>query len=277
MKPTRDRGFALLVVLWSLVLITLLTTQILASGRTALTLAGNLRDAAEARASDDGAINEAIFHLLSSGADHWPADGSPHVLGTSDITLTIRINSLAGKINPNLASTALLAALFQACGAEPSQAKQLAISIIAWRSIAISKSDTQALLATYRRANLPYGPPGQPFADLSELADVIGMPPSLLVKGLPHMSLYQSGDPDPTLADPVVRQALGLSGQAGTNSKAYEGNFPVVSIDAQVDGPGKLAVGRNAIVSLAGADAAPPFQVLSLSDDGGATSSDINP
>ncbi len=277
MKPGRDRGFALLVVLWSLVLITLLTTQILASGRTALTLAANLRDAAEARASDDGAINEAIFHLLSNGANHWPADGSPHVLGSGDVTLTVRINGLAGKINPNLASTALLAGLFQAVGGAPSQANQLANAIIAWRSPAISKSATQALLANYRRANLPYGPPGQPFADLSELADVIGMPPSLLAKALPYMSLYQSGDPDPALADPVVRKALTLSGQAGTNSNAYAGNFPVVSIDAQVAGPGKLAVGRNAIVSLAGADAAAPFQVLSLSDDGGAISSDINP
>jgi general secretion pathway protein K len=265
-----ERGFALLVVLWSLVLIGLLTTQILASGRTAMGLAGNLRDAAEARARADGAINVAIFHLLLSGANQWPADGSTHTLGTGALTLTVRIDSLAGKINPNLASTALLTGLFQATGATTAQARQMAAGIIGWRSPAATKADTQALLAAYKRANLPYGPPGRPFADLSDLANVIGMTPSALANALPYMSLYQSGDPDPAQAGAVVRRALALSGQTGAGG--YEGNFPVVSITAEAAGPRNLAVYRTAIVSIAGGNATVPFQILALTDGDGAAS-----
>jgi general secretion pathway protein K len=266
-KANNDRGFALLVVLWSLVLIGLLTTQILASGRTAMALASNLRNAAEARARADGAINLAIFHLLQSGANNWPADGSTHLLGTGAVTLTVRIDSLAGKINPNLASTALLAGLFQATGAAPAAAKQMAAGIIGWRSPAATKAETQALLAAYKRANLPYGPPGRPFGDISDLADVIGMKPALLANALPYMSLYQSGDPDPAQAGAVVRRALALSGQTGAGG--YEGNFPVVSITAETTGPGGLAVFRTAIVSIAGANATTPFQLLALTDGAG--------
>jgi general secretion pathway protein K len=244
-----------------------LTTQILGQGRTALNLAGNLRAAAQARTADDGAINEAIYHLLSSGADHWGADGSPHVIGSGAVTITERVNSLSGMINPNLASTALLTGLFQALDETSAQAQQLANAIVAWRSAPQTKQDGQALLASYQRAHLPYGPPGQDFADVSELANVMGMTPALLNSALPHLSLYQTGDPDPSVADPVVRQALKLSGQAGSSSDAYNGNAPVVSVVAELAGPGGLDVRRIAVVSVAGTNGAEPFQMLSLGDD----------
>jgi general secretion pathway protein K len=262
-----ERGFALLIVLWSLVLIGLLITQVLATGRTATMLAYNLRAAAAARAGADGAINEAVFHVLSYGPNHWAADGSPHVLDDGGLTITVRVQSLDGRINPNLASTGLLAGLFQAVGAAPGQAATLANAIIAWRSPAATKNQMQARLAAYKRAGLRYGPPGQGFADISELSDVIGMPPALLTAALPHMSLYQSGDPDPADADAQVRRALALAGQSGSTGNGYDGTSPVVSIDAEAAGPGHLAVHRRAIVSLPGADAAVPFQFLSLTDD----------
>ena len=262
----RDRGFALLVVLWSLVLITLVTTQIIASGRTALALATNMRDAAAARACADGAIDETVFHLIATGPMHWSAGGAPHVLDRCGMKVMLRVSSLAGLINPNLASTALLAGLFQALGAAPGQAQQSALAIIAWRSPADSKDDGKALLTAYQRAGLAYGPLSKPFSDISELADVIGMPPALLAKAMPHMSLFQSGDPDPAIADPVVRRALALSGQPGTNSNVYEGTSPVVAVSALAEGSGQIAVRRDAIVSVTGSTGPAPFQLLSLSN-----------
>ena len=162
------------------------------------------------------------------------------MLRVGRLSISVRVQNLADKINPNLASTGLLAGLFQAVGAAPGQAQQLANAIIAWRSPAVSKHDTQALLAAYRHAGLRYGPPGRPFADLGDIADVIGMPPALLAAALPHMSLYQSGDPDPALADPIVRRALAISGQAGANSNFFESTAQVVSITAEASGPAGL-------------------------------------
>jgi general secretion pathway protein K len=262
MKTTGERGFALLIVLWSLVLISLLTMQILAAGRTAAAVADQVRAGAQARARADGAINEALFHLLASGSSHWPPDGTRHILGTADAPVTVKISILNNKINPNLASTGLLAGLFQACGATGAQALQLANSIIEWRSLAISEQAEQAALAKYRQAGLRYGPPGHVFNDLGELAYVIGMPPAQLACATPHMNLYQANDPDPKYSDPVVRQALALSGQPGSNSAVYDGTPPVVSIEADVHGPGKTAARRAAIVSIA--TNGQPYQFLAL-------------
>jgi general secretion pathway protein K len=255
-SKVRDRGFALLIVLWSLVLIGLLIAQLAASGRSAVRLAANLRAGATASAQADGAIYEAIYHSLSLGGDHWPADGSTHLLAG----VTVRVESLAGKVNPNLASTAMLAGLMQACGAQPNAAMQLADAIIAWRSEAPTKQAAAALQETYQRAGMAYAPPAQPFADLSELADVLGMSPPLLACALPEMSLYQSGDPIPSQADATVRRALTLSGQS--NVSGYSGSFPVVAIAVET----ASGVRRYAIVSLQGADAPVPFKLLAMAD-----------
>jgi general secretion pathway protein K len=259
----RDRGFALLVVLWSLVIIALLITQIVASGRNAVRLAGNIRDAAMAQACADGAINEALLHVISTGPDHWAPDGSTHQLGCEGAAITVKAESLASKINPNRASVGLLAGLFQVLGESPDEAAELAGNVVAWRSPQASANDRQALLASYRRAGLTYGPPGKPFADLSELRDVLGMPPALVTAALPYLSLYTSGDPDPGISSAVVRRALAISGQTGSSDSSYSGNAAVVAITARLQGGNGLGLERQAIVSLPGTPQ--PFQFLSLS------------
>lgn len=258
---SRDRGFALLVVLWSLVIIALLITQIVASGRNAVRLAGNIRDAAMAQACADGAIDEALLHVISTGADHWAPDDSAHTLSCQGAAISVTAESLASKINPNFASTGLLAGLFQALGESPDDAAQLANNVIAWRTPQLTPSDKQAQLAAYQRANAAYAPPGKNFADLSDLGNVLGMKPALLRAALPYLSLYAAGDPDPSLASPVVRRALELAGQGGTNSGSYSGTAPTLFIT------GKLQSGlkRQAIISLQPAGAADPFSVLARS------------
>ena len=261
----RDRGFALLIVLWSLVLLSLLRAQILAAGRTAVTLAANLRAAAQARAAADGAIYVAIYHLATPGSGQWPADDSPHALDIGGIGEQVRVISLGGEINPNIASTALLAGFFQALGASSAQAQDLAKAIIVWRTPQTLPSAAQAIQAEYKRAGMAFGPPGANFADLSELAAVIGMTPNLLASAMPHMSLYQTGDPDPKLADPIVRKALQLAQQPGLASTGYTGTSPVFLISAEAGMSAALDVHRQAIVSLSGGGG-PPFQILSLTD-----------
>jgi general secretion pathway protein K len=258
-----ERGFALLIVLWSMVLLSLLSAQLLAGGRSAVTLASNLRAAAQAQAAADGAIYVAIFHLSISGSGQWLADGNPHAFDIGGVNGSVRVTSLDGKINPNIASTVLLSGFFQALGTAPAQAGQLANAIIAWRNPATTAAAQQALQAEYKRAGMAFGPPGHGFADLSELAAVIGMKPGLLASAMPHMSLYQTGDPDPSLADPVVRKALQLSNQTGLDSSGYSGTSPVYQITAEAGLTGALDVHRQAVVTIAGSGGQ-PYALLSL-------------
>lgn len=205
MSLRREGGFALLIVLWSLVLLALILTQLLSAGRTEAQRAGNLRASAVMEAVADGAIHAAAFHLMASGTQHWPTRGLHRVQigrGSADISL----EDAADKINPNTASPALLGALIGLCGV-PS-APGLAQAIAAWRS-------ADAPADAYLAARLPYGPPGLPFETLDEVGLVIGMTPPLLDCMRPHLSLYQEGSPGTHSADPVVVQALAIAAQGG--------------------------------------------------------------
>jgi general secretion pathway protein K len=95
---------------------------------------------------------------------------------------------------------------------------------------------------------------------------VMGMTPAVLVAITPALSLYQSGDPDPAIAPPMVREALKRAGQTGALSGQFDGNFPVVAIEADARGPGRSLVWREAVVSLPGDQAKTPYRILALTD-----------
>jgi general secretion pathway protein K len=84
-EPRRSRGFALLLVLWVLVLIAFLVAQVTAAGRTELRIAGNLYANAAAEAALEGAVNEAVFHLSDpQPGRRWAFD--PPAIRTDDRT-----------------------------------------------------------------------------------------------------------------------------------------------------------------------------------------------
>ena len=275
----RERGFALLIVLWTLVLLSLLVSAMAASGSLRTRQAGDLRRNAQLEAAADGGVELAAFHLLDASlppaGGHWFADGREHrVRQDGGLVLSIRLFNEAGKVNPNRAQAALLAALLQASGADARNAATIATNIVAWRFFGSMGADYQA-------AGRDYQPPGGAFESLNELGLVLGMTPPLLAAVTPHLSLYQDGDPDPTLADPVVRSALLLAGAdpnapapAGTATQGPPDESAVtVVVDAE-DGAGHR-FRRRAIVlggaggsggqtgGAAGAAEGRPFRVMS--------------
>jgi general secretion pathway protein K len=248
----RDRGFALLIVLWTLVLIAFLVLHLTASGRTEIRIADNLVDNAVAAAAADGAISEAIFNLSNPRPDQrWPLDGAAHSMTIGDSRVTVRLADEAARINPNLASPVLIEALLRAVGSDPATAQRLAAAIADWVGSATTAQPQAALFAEYRAAGLDYGPPGSPLEGLDELGQVLGMTPALLAALRPHLTLYGPPEPDPVGADPVVAAALALIPQLTQASSAI-GASPqdvlTVRITASSLGPGNVRVTRTAIV-----------------------------
>src|SRR6201999_1044544 len=92
MKRRLEDGFALVIVLWTLVLLTLLVSGLTASGRGEVKLAENLRDAAVAEAATDGATQEAIFRLV---AGQWAPTAVPHDMRFGGAVVTVRIQDEA--------------------------------------------------------------------------------------------------------------------------------------------------------------------------------------
>ncbi|GCE91843.1 general secretion pathway protein K [Komagataeibacter diospyri] len=263
LRTMTDGGFALLIVLWTVVLLSFLAFAIASAGRGQIHTTDMLRLHARLQQEADGGIWEAAFHLLDTSAGHWGADGTDHLIRHGNTRLDLRITSEAGKINPNIASTGLLLALLRATGSDMHEAQALTLNIRAWR-FPVS-SDSAALpgtMAAYVTAGRPYGPPGAPFQSVGELRLVLGMTPVIAARLIPHLSIYWDDEPVVEQADPVVRQAMmsvGNTFPTGGMPRAER----VVSIEAAaIDRSGARAF-RHAIIMKAPADnSAVPVRLL---------------
>src|SRR5579863_3149191 len=249
----RDQGFALLIVLWMLVLTSFLVALLAASGRTELRITGNLVANAEAAAAADGAIYQAVLKLLDPQAElRWPLDGAVHQLSIGDCTVEVRLLDEAGRINPNLASPALLEALLRTIGRDQQSARQLAAAIDDWVGNTPERQ-SPAVLAEYRQSGRDYGPPGAPLQSLDELNDIVGMTPETVAALKPHLSLFAPALPSPAHADPIVAAALAIITQSGAPASilpTQPSDNRTARIAVIALGPNNAVVARTAIVKV---------------------------
>ncbi len=243
-----ERGFALLVVLWTLVFFGLLVAHLAASGRTETVLTVNLLRTAKLEAAADGAIQQVIFGLMRRDQSRL-APGGTYRVRIAGTEVSVRAQSQTGLVNPNVVQVGLLRALMIRLGVYPPAAASLAAAIIDWRSPGQAPTEHGAKAPQYRAAGLTYGPPGEPFRDLGELADVLGMTPELLQHLRPHLTLWWDGDPDPAYADPVVQLALRDTGSPAANGRERADSYVVALFASAVDGRGGHVV-RRAIVRI---------------------------
>ncbi len=254
----RNAGFALLIVLWTLVLIGFLVLHLTASGRTEIKIANNLQSNAVAAAAADGGIAAAIFSLTAPQPNQrWPVDGPPHQLKIGNCRVVVRLENEAGRINPNLAQPVLLEALLRAAGADPAGAKQIAAAIADWTGTSSKPKSPDVLQAEYRAAGLDYAPPAAPFESLDELGRVLGLTPALYAALRPHLSLFAPPEPDPAAADPVVAAALAQVQQTTqavpAAATAAPQDIAIVRIIAEAEGLGDARASRTAVVRVGSA------------------------
>lgn len=248
----RNGGFALIIVLWTLVLIAFIVARITASGRTEIRIADNLVADAVAESADDGGIFAAVFNLEDPNpVQRWPLDGSVHELALGNSRVLVQVEDEAGRINPNSASPVLLEALLRVAGDDPESARRLAASIGEWVGSAPAARKPEAALADYRAAGLDYGPPGGPLETLDELGRVLGMTPTVLSAIRPHLTLYGPPEPNPASADPLVAAALAQISpisQAPAPANQPLADLVTARIKASAFGPGNARVTKTAIV-----------------------------
>jgi len=251
MARRRNQGFALITVLWILVLIAFIVAHVTANGRTEVRIANNIVANAEAQAAADGAIYQAIFNLSDPEPNHrWPVDGNSRKLLIGHSQVTLQLDNEAWWINPNLAAPALLEALLRVTGSDSESARRLASDISEWAGSAPAPRPPNALLAEYRAAGLDYGPPSAPLETLDELGRVVGVTPALLAAIRPHLTLYGPPQPDSSAADPIVAAALAAASRVEVAPSPLQPPPDVLTtrITATAFGPGNASATRFAIV-----------------------------
>lgn len=246
-----QRGFALLIVLWALVPLSLLFLALSSGGRSEAVSAANLLTSAEMEAIADAAISTAVFDLLKHGATMQPGQ-------INEAKVSISVRHLSGLVNPNNAGPALMRALLIRHGAPALRAIALAAALQDWRTPGRDKSPNGAKAAEYRAAGLSYGPPGAPFESLDEIGLVLGMTPELFEALRPDLTLFTDGDPDPASASDIVRAALRDTGAAVSVGSQ---DRQVVQITA-VARRGKAVVSREAVIRIGASPDGRGFSVL---------------
>jgi general secretion pathway protein K len=246
-----ESGFALIIVLWTLVLIGFIVAQLTTTGRTEIRIANNIVTNSAAQAAADGAIYEAIFNLSDPEPEQrWPVDGNAREVGIGASKVTIWLEDEAWRINPSLTSPALLEALLRVTGSDPESARRVANAIAEWVGSIPEARPRDTVVADYRAAGLDYGPPGEPLETLDELSRVLGMTPALLAALRPHLTLFGPPQPSAASADPIVAAALAASKQAAVIPSAAQPppDMLTTRITASAVGPSNAHATRSAIV-----------------------------
>jgi general secretion pathway protein K len=277
-----EQGVVIVAVLWILMALSALaviysvylsaSAQALAVNDTSL----------QTEALVSGSLELTAYQLTLAGDQARPPRGSFH-FQMDDADVLVTFTSEAARIDLNLAPKEILASLFAGLGAKKEAAKEDADRIVGWRTRPTpgSTNDEEAL---YRAAGLNYPPRQSLFTHAGELALVVGLPPVLVDRALPFVTVF-NGSPgvDPAIAAPEViaalpkkdsdqsKDILSADPSAAGNPSAPAPNDSTVAKSTcyRVEAVINFKDGRRAAseVVIALGDKVEPYRVLSWQDD----------
>jgi general secretion pathway protein K len=201
-----ERGFVIVAVLWllaALAALALIFSLYLANSSRALALN---ETALQAEALVSAGVELTAYQLRLAG-EARPARGAFHTQ-LNRAELSVSFVSEAARIDLNAAPRELLARLLSVLGASAEDAQQYTDRLVGWRTRATTETADKED-ALYLAAGRSYLPRQAPFAHVNELGLVLGLPPALVERALPFVTVF-SGAPgvDVLNAAPEVIAAL---------------------------------------------------------------------
>lgn len=206
-----QRGIALVIVLWMLVLLSIIATGFVTGTRTEIQLAQNLGSAARAEALADAGVNKAIYELSRAHLvrEPWSGNGAAHPWAFQGENIAITITDESGKIDINVAPEALLSVLFRAAGAPDDGSAALVDAVMDWRDADNLKRLHGAELDDYVAAGRAVRPANAPFSSTDELRLVIGVTETLYRRLAPWITIHSKrAGIDPALAPRAILEAF---------------------------------------------------------------------
>lgn len=284
----RERGIALVAVLWLIAIAGLQVSLFNVSVRDAVALAETETAISRGHALLHAGVELAISRLTEQDRNvRWEPDGADRVVAYAGTYLTIRITPESSRIDINRADPALIAGLVRNLTGRDDLAATLADRIVDWRDTDDKKLPLGAERADYGRAAPDQSIGNRPFLQPEEMTRVLGLPRELAERMQPFVTAWSGdGKVNPLYAPPEVLAALpGIS----PNDIAYlvqlRGNNappdaiaaavapvqrflgsnegPAYRIDVRIAREAVLAVGRVQAIVVRGIDTGAPYRVLS--------------
>jgi general secretion pathway protein K len=226
-----SRGYALVSVLWLVVLLTGITAAYHAQARVEARLLASALQRAQAEALAEAAVWIAVREHFS--ATWLSADRAARVSRTIDVggtTIAVTIADASGSINLNAAPPELLSAAL-AARSGLGRAEQAAIvdAILDWRDSDSTRSPAGAEDQDYAVSQTAHGAKDAPFATVDELRLVRGMTPAVYRAIAPALTTLGSHARVNTAAAPPEVLAVlprdAADAFAGASGESYDQRF----------------------------------------------------
>ena len=198
----RQKGIALVIVLWILLLVTISTGAYTLMARMDQLEAHTVISSTRARMAAEAGINLAVLSLRDPDElTRMVADGRPYEIQIQDVLVEIQVTDERGKVDINAVDEVTLLQLLQGHGLEGDDAVYLAAAVMDWADVDEIERANGAELPAYASAGLDVGPGNRPFLMVEEVLQVLGMPWELYKKMEPGLTVFsESGMPDPAYA-----------------------------------------------------------------------------
>lgn len=210
MTANKQKGIALVLVLWMLALLTIMATGYSRMMRTETMLTANLVRSAQANALAEAGINQAIIELFKPVPEKtWKADGTNYEYLFNDQVINIQIHAEIGKIDLNTAHTELLYNLLKSANETEDDTLSLLQAILDWRDKDNLVRKHGAEDTDYKNIGLEYGAKDGSFNSIDELLLVKGFTSAFYRKISPALTIYShSAGIDPQTASRQVLLAI---------------------------------------------------------------------
>jgi general secretion pathway protein K len=285
----REGGFAVLLTIWILMLISLMAASLAAQTQSETRVSHNRTELAIARALADAGVAVGLNGLLNPiVSQRWPADGRARVVRYGDGVIEIRIQDEAGKLDLNAAPVEIIAGLFRRLGIDDGVAADAIEGILARRRL-YGAGLSEAAQAAATENETPLAQAVQlPFATVSELRLVAPLSEPDYERIRPFVTVYTNSPridlltapasvllalpgirEDEILAYVTSRQAL-IAGQSdqdlpqisGANKFAENGELRAATIMATATARDGAMFAREAVYSLTLERALNPYSLL---------------
>ena len=212
----RERGMALVMVLWVISLMTIMAGSFALSTQREAGIMSHAHERAKALAMADAGINYAMLMLsIPDPKKRWQSDGRPYLWQANDSKVRLRIIDEGGKIDVNVAQEQTLKAALKLALQNEDQATQLTDAIMDWRDADDIKRNMGAEAEDYKAKGMKALPQNRNFMVMDELRGVMGVSPDLYRKLENWFTLYSGSDGlNPQKASKEVLTAL-LGGDQG--------------------------------------------------------------
>lgn len=282
-----QRGIALVLVLWVLMLITIASSAFALMARTDRLESHALMHGVKARLAAQSAIHIAALNLRDPDElTRWQADGRVYAFEFDGALVELAITDERGKLDINVVDEGVMQQLLMGHGVDQLEAELIAAAVMDWRDADDIERVNGAEADSYYAAGLPMAPANRPFIMIEELLQVAGMSWELYKRLEPGITVWsRTANPEPAFApleallalpdltaeeaaDFIVqRQAMApgeMAGMALPGGQPFmaRGRGVTYSIEARATLPNGIWDQVDATIRLGGTREGEPFRIL---------------